>query len=1740
MKQNRGRMSQRRSLSCRGHIAVLVAFFIYVCASNAGAQADADTNITQVHNSAAGVHARIIAPDQAPYLQPGATPVITAEGKTRFSLNSSKPLNLWIPEGAVLHIRTETIEHLHACVDTSAGLKHALEWQASEAERHFSVGPWTQAVNLSIYTRQPEGADVEIWLEQLDDVLPPEPFRHLSFKRTPTAPAADLFKLRTLDGRVSAWVLPQPEVHWEVEGPRIIQLESAVLRHITAPHEQTFYTLGVRLDDKPWQMIHASSKALMQHDSAGRVPHRLALEPRKHWLHIPSGSHVLKIRSQRPLLLKCSGSSESAWLSPFNASRFPYSALVDTLFPVSQTTSIWKDLLRSNETRDGSIKIATRARSQLSSLLPERTRAELNAIVGRSSYWKPLLPHTPPDRMWSRPWWPEQDSSTTLTDLFFTPAQVAENPAQASVAHWSVLNPGQKLRFHAPPEQDLWLRFSVSGTKAAELMWKNESNDSHASTAFFFDPQPTPSPTPEGMSLSGSSASRQWELARHNIADTETLWLPHRRGDEAIMFLPAAQQGSLELPASAPSGVMVAAWKREGIDFSLDAEGYILALKELENPLQTFHGFLRQDYTGIASDVALTGEEPDAPFRHTASINVEQHWLPLKRFLQRRFAQMNNSLPRASFTPEENTRTAHTSMDKLWPRMLERAEIWRNTGQGGLSFLSDLLHANEHYLARQLAFILVRDADSVTASSVVSSAATWMEEGDFLNLATALFHIHGSTESSIILCITLAQQNYYQYALNLGLCLPPEKRPLEPLLRSALALNEPFIATHLLDTATPTLKPAQETLWRILIALSSHQYTVPAVTATSSDTPSDEERKRLEWQTFIHRCLSLKHFADPEEQIEEWRQIHTHIPTPRRWESGHELWHAYARRLDLDLPSQGSRITGVVATEDKSAVLRVAGPVSLRFTLRPLHKKASADSNLSADIFASITSDTAEIVLPMWDNRPVSTLAGEKGMHPGNAEELCVDIPAGMQEITLSTHSLPVWVDVEMQKPLVEVSGIPGNNPASIAAWILKKRPVLLETEPQHSARLWPNASEQTGLDPIPLRSWHLRYASIDTEENEWEFMRKLYPPQTGWNSVDDMDPAAVQAWQNIISRLHHASESLDVWSELAAQTSSMAQRYPYWEKVAQLQSYVDEHTRWKKLSGVSNSGGIVVKELSDWEPQSPQMRLRQRLLPSMQHDQVLLLRGEDLFLPLELEHEQSITIDLEQLHLALAPQRPLHLNWQMNDQPEHEIEITQKQQLEIRAPGGNNLLRFRLKHNWPNQYLAISSPHLQQLCDRSLCARVIQRPITQRTWWRATKESPLEVVLPGPARYRIDRLTSTGIESLDRIVLEHETRLSLAPEKSDNAELYRIFRREAQRDIPQNAPVLEPDLAAVPGMGPLDTAKIFAPDSPQIRKRTQRHKTWFAGTGWRERSLLLEDNRGSNRERFGYIHAGWYHKTILNPEAIRYSKTEAGLRVREHGGPLLHLEHGWWVYPQNSRWSWSAFTDAWLQNPDAARFSFEGPGRVWSTRARVEAERLWYADTIFRHSLEVGAFARVLSDRSIADEWERRIDQDIYSDYKRDHQWGLEVTELLAWRPWLDTRFSSEFGLRTNENMSPDYLAAELNWQQLWHERVSTQLTYRLSHYLDDSDRSSSIWRHTISARINIDLPSDPQRRRWRLNMELRGDPESDTWLAGINLQLFWDLHNRWDNLPPQHLPFKQLRRWLSSRHPWQEDVNE
>ncbi|MGM0416450.1 MAG: hypothetical protein ACQEQK_05795, partial [Thermodesulfobacteriota bacterium] len=1013
----------------------------------------------------------------------------------------------------------------------------------------------------------------------------------------------------------------------------------------------------------------------------------------------------------------------------------------------------------------------------------------------------------------------------------------------------------------------------------------------------------------------------------------------------------------------------------------------------------------------------------------------------------------------------------------------------------------------------------------------------------FLNLATTHFYRHGSTESATILCAALAQQNYYQYALNLGICLTPEQRPLEDLLRSALALNKPFIAAHLLDAATPALEPEQETMWRSLIALSDHQYkehTNSAATPSSQHSSSDEERQHMEWHTFIHRNLSLKHLADPEEQLEQWGETRKDIPSPRRWESGHELWHAYARRLDLDLPSQGSRITGVVATEDKSAVLRVAGPVSLRFTLRPLHAATTADSNSSADIFASVTSDTQEVTLPMWGNRPVSTLTGGKGMHPGNAEELCLDIPAGMQEITISTPSMPLWIDMEVQQPLVKVPGIPDNNPTSLAAWVLNKRPTLSEADPENTARLWSHPASQTGVDPIPLRSWHLPYESTDAEDHEWEFLRRLYPPEPGWNSVDNMDPAAVNAWQELVSRLGSEPESPGAWTQLAAETTSLAQRYPYWEKVLRLQSYVEEHTSWKKLSGVSSSGGIVVEELSDWQPQSPQMRLRQRLLPSMQHDQVLLLRGEDLFLPLEFEHARSITIDLEQLHLALTPKRPLHLNWQLNDQPVRQIEIMHKHQLEIRFPGGNNRLRFWLEHNWPNQYLALSSSHLQQLCDRNRCTPITQRPLTQRTWWRATSESPLEAALSGPARYRIDRLTSTGIESLERIVLQPETRLSLAPVESGDEELYRIFRREAQRDIPQDAPVIEPDLAAVPRMEPFDAARIFDPNSPQIRKGTQSHKTWFAGTGWRERSLLLEDSRGSNRERFGYIHAGWYHKTTLDPAATHYSRTEAELRGREHGGPVLHLEHDRWVYPQNSPWSWSAFTDAWLQNPDAARFSVEDPWSAWSARAQVEAERLWYADTTFRHSLEVGAFARVLSDRSRDDEWGQRIDQDIYSDYKRDHQWGLEVSESLAWRPRLDSRFSSEFGLRTNENLTPDALSAELKWQQLWHECVSTQLMYRLSHYLDDSDRSNSIWRHTISARLNIDLPSDPQRRRWRLNMELRGDPESDTWLAGINLQLFWDQHNRWDNLPPQHLPFKQLRSWLSSRHPRQEDINE
>ena len=154
------------------------------------------------------------------------------------------------------------------------------------------------------------------------------------------------------------------------------------------------------------------------------------------------------------------------------------------------------------------------------------------------------------------------------------------------------------------------------------------------------------------------------------------------------------------------------------------------------------------------------------------------------------------------------------------------------------------------------------------------------------------------------------------------------------------------------------------------------------------------------------------------------------------------------------------------------------------------------------------------------------------------------------------------------------------------------------------------------------------------------------------------------------------------------------------------------------------------------------------------------------------------------------------------------------------------------------------------------------------------------------------------------------------------------------------------------------------------------------------------------------------------------------------------------------------------------------------------------------------------------------RVDNDIFSLYGHEHRYGIEVTDTISYRPWIDSRFGLNLGIKSNENLNlfkPERTQLLGRWDQLLGS-ARLSLRYRWQHYYRDSDRDDSFNRYGPDLRLGWDLwPRSEGRMELYLRMGLE---QSQSELSGY-IGIRWHQRDRhYRDFSSAEVPFKLLRR--------------
>jgi hypothetical protein len=140
----------------------------------------------------------------------------------------------------------------------------------------------------------------------------------------------------------------------------------------------------------------------------------------------------------------------------------------------------------------------------------------------------------------------------------------------------------------------------------------------------------------------------------------------------------------------------------------------------------------------------------------------------------------------------------------------------------------------------------------------------------------------------------------------------------------------------------------------------------------------------------------------------------------------------------------------------------------------------------------------------------------------------------------------------------------------------------------------------------------------------------------------------------------------------------------------------------------------------------------------------------------------------------------------------------------------------------------------------------------------------------------------------------------------------------------------------------------------------------------------------------------------------------------------------------------------------------------------------------------------------------------------------GLSLADTFTYQPWLDTIWSGELNVVTNEDfnpLQPDHLTLQLEWKQLLGP-LQLHSTYRFGYFLADEDRSQAIDRHTLILEVYWEHWR-PSRQRFEVQLQMRYDLQSAD--LGVLLDFSWHTGagRAYRDFRPGVMNFRRLRQY-------------
>ena len=914
--------------------------------------------------------------------------------------------------------------------------------------------------------------------------------------------------------------------------------------------------------------------------------------------------------------------------------------------------------------------------------------------------------------------------------------------------------------------------------------------------------------------------------------------------------------------------------------------------------------------------------------------------------------------------------------------------------------------------------------------------------------------------------------------------------------------------------------------------------------------------------------------------IPEWEAWQASHPGPRVWQA--EPWAikafdgaavVYSRERDL-------RAQHFLTDADSPATIQIHGPVRIRIEARPIHTPGIARP---VQDWLTLSSAGRIQRVPVINNHVSNLLEveGNEELSVGGRVFLDVDLPAGLNELKLSAADSPLLFRLLALRPELKSPVLPTIGEVTMAASLQGKfgaqnRCKFKEKTDTDCVRLICRDQECVSL---PLN--YLRPCRQNCDANQIQLTTQNHDLAALASIANRVKPTEQPftmvhidaTYQHAIELAYFASQKLAMSEESdsteamekVAELFEMTLKNNHRQDIRRLLDSLKAGASWVQLKQFDERAGVIPEPIDGWVPENPALRIRKCLLGSHEADYVLNATQE-LTLEVAAEEETEFEFTFWRPRVSFLPTTTSTIEVQVgDDRSELVLEgIDEQAQMRIKLAAGTESIKMQQVDAYVNHFVHVSVRELDKDGNAMHLVDGSKEKLKQKRIFQvATKSEPLKFRVSGPAVIRVDRLEA-GESSTETIPIgDHAAEFTLKPDKSRLAK-FRIYKLAldvtdtpsyraqhapsvgVEQNVNETVQAVYEEIETVDQPQSLDSLSLRPADLPPVQFNIQdstRLGLQELGTiglhlGYRQRRSLDEFPNPSVADEFFEARIS---RDKYDPWRDRYLHHSLLVRPRLQSGPAFGLiqegriklpiakcnsevnADGWGPYS----FSWNA--SAFAQNAGTPILP-GGNSTPWIASFNGGISRRHQINECWQHQPRLSFFARELSEDS--DNFPPgELDQDIFTQFKADHRFGLRYTDRFVYQPCLDRRFWIRPSIAGNEDqLVPDNLGVQFGTDQLLGP-VQLRLAYRLRGFLADNDRTNASLQNLMSVDVDFEHWHN-QFRRTEMNFSLRHDLNSGGTSVGFNVSSFLNHARGYRDFRPETLLFRSLREERAAKH--------